>query len=350
VDTNTPEEGLFDAIPKGDNKVSGETMGADTEIRNRYKNHFKEINRELDNALSSRVSLIQDIGNYSLLGYGKRLRPLLFVLSCRLCNYDGEDIYRLSTIFEYIHTASLLHDDVLDNAEIRRNRPSANNIWGVHPAILEGDFLYCKSSLIAIGSNNVAFLKRISEASTRMVEGQVLELIHTKDWNIDKEEYFEIITAKTAVLISAACTCGAVISGAEKDAEDSLAKFGMNLGIAFQLMDDILDYTSSEEVFGKPVGKDLREGKVTLPLIYTVSGLEESEKERIKDLFSSGSPVEEDYINLVKLVRAKGAIERIRHEAQSYVNEALKSISVFPDSPAKDDLLELSQYIIDREY
>ncbi|MBN1277119.1 MAG: polyprenyl synthetase family protein [Deltaproteobacteria bacterium] len=341
---------ITSARPETDNKVSGEKMGTDTEIKHRYKNHLKEINRALDKALSSNVPLIQDIGNYSLLGYGKRLRPLLFVLSCRLFDYNGDDTYRLSTIFEYIHTASLLHDDVLDNAEIRRNRPAANNIWGIHPAILEGDFLYSKASLIAVESNSIPFLKRVTETSTRMVEGQVLELIHTRDWKIGREDYLEIIKAKTAVLISAACACGAIISGGEESEEYSLAEFGMNLGIAFQLMDDLLDYTSSEEVFGKPVGKDLKEGKITLPLIYTVSGLEKSENKRIREVFSNESPSDEDCSDLVKLVRNSGAIDRIRNEAQSYIDEAMKCISRFPDSPVRTDLLRLGQYIIDREY
>jgi len=325
-------------------------MDTDNTVLSHYKKHVKKINEELEKGLSSRIDLIVDIGNHTLLGHGKRLRPLLFVLSCRLCSNYGEGAYRLSTIFEYVHTASLLHDDVLDNAEIRRNKPSVNHVWGNHAAILEGDFLSSKASSIAVGSNSSLLLKKLTDTSMQMVEGQILELSYTHNWNISKEEYMEIITAKTAVLISAACACGAIISGAEADVEESLARFGLNMGIAFQLMDDLLDYTSSKEVFGKPVGKDLREGKITLPLIYTLLSLEESERTRLESLFKNQRAAEEDYRNLIEIVKSNGALDQIRDEAQTYVNKAAGYLSPFPDSPAKQSLLELNQYIIERKY
>ncbi len=325
-------------------------MDPENKVLSRYKNHFELINKEIDKTLSSRVTLVEDIGNYSFSGPGKRLRPLFFVLSCQLCNYQGEDIHRLSTIFEYIHTASLLHDDVLDNAEVRRKKPSANLVWGNHAAVLEGDFLYLKSSSIAVGSNNLFFLKTLVDATTQMTEGQILELDHTNDWNISKEKYMEIITGKTAVLISAACSCGAIISGAGKRAERSLAEFGRNMGIAFQLMDDLLDYTSSEEVFGKPVGKDLKEGKITLPLIYTLSKLDKSERDRLENSFKSGRATEEDYRNLIELVRDNEVIGQIRDEARSYSDEAEYCLSPFPDLSMKKSLLELNRFVVEREY
>lgn len=315
-----------------------------------YNSHFERIDEELGKVISSRVGLIEDIGRHTLLGQGKRLRPLFFVLSCRLCNYQGGGIHRLSTIFEYIHTASLLHDDVLDNAEVRRNKPSANHLWGNHAAVLVGDFLSSRSFFIALDSNSLPFLKTLVETATRMAEGQVLELIHTDDWKISKEEYMEIITAKTAVLMSAACACGSIISGTDVEAEQSLAKFGLNAGIAFQLMDDLLDYISSEEVFGKPVGKDLREGKITLPLIYTLQELEGSERKRLENLFKNQQATEEDYRNLIEIVRSNGVVDRIQDEARSYSNKAASSLSLFPDSPFKRDLLELNRYIIKRRH
>jgi octaprenyl-diphosphate synthase len=325
-------------------------MGQHIDILDNFKDHFTRINEELDRGLNSRVSLVEDIGSHTLLGQGKRLRPLLFVLACRLCNYYGEDVYRISTIFEYIHASSLLHDDVLDNADTRRKKPSANHLWGNHAAILEGDFLYSKASTIALDSNSLPFLRRVADTTMQMTEGQILELTHTNNWNTGKEEYMEIITAKTAVLMSAACTCGAIISQAGEEVEQSLAKFGLHMGIAFQLMDDLLDYISSEEIFGKPVGKDLKEGKITLPLIYTLLKLEESERKRFAELFKSHRATEQDYRNLTGLVRSNGALDQIRDEAQAYVNEAATCLKSFPDSPAKRNLLELNQYIIDREY
>jgi octaprenyl-diphosphate synthase len=319
-------------------------------ILDKYKEEITRINEELEIALHSRVSLLEEIGNHILLGHGKRLRPLFFVLSCELCNYRGKDRYRLSSIFEYLHAASLLHDDVLDNAEIRRKKPSANRFWGNQAAVLEGDYLYSAASEIAVDSNNLRFLKRLSGTSKQMAEGQVLELIHTNDWATTKEAYLEIITAKTAVLISAACACGAIISGAGSAAEVSLGDFGLSAGIAFQLMDDLLDYTSSEEVFGKPVGKDLKEGKITLPLIYTLPRIDAPERKRLGRLFRDRQAKDEDYQRVMRLVREGGALDQIRDEAHSYVEMASGYLNTFPDSPIKENLLELNQYIIDREF
>jgi octaprenyl-diphosphate synthase len=177
-----------------------------------------------------------------------------------------------------------------------------------------------------------------------------MELVHTDDWGTSREEYMEIITAKTAVLMSAACACGAIITGAEKNAEQSLGKFGLNMGIAFQLMDDLLDYTSSEDVFGKPVGKDLKEGKITLPLIYTLPKIEAPERNRLENLFKNHQTTEEDYRQLIGLVRSKGALDQIKDEARAYVDRAAGCLSRFPDSPAKRGLLELNRFIVERKY
>jgi octaprenyl-diphosphate synthase len=312
--------------------------------------HFERINEELGRTLSTHVPLIEDIGNHSLLGEGKRLRPLLFVLSSQLCGHQGEDIYHISTIFEYIHTASLLHDDVIDNADIRRKKPSVNHVWGNSAAVLSGDFLYSKSFSIAVGCNNLQFMKLLTDTTTTMAEGQVLELVHMHNWNITKDEYMQIITSKTAVLISAACACGAIISGAEKQAADHLAQFGLYLGIAFQLIDDLLDYTSSEEEFGKPVGKDLKEGKITLPLIYTLSSLEKDQIEQFKDLFNNHKADEEDYGELIRLVRNNGIIDRIRSEAKVYVDKAAGFLDFFPKSSVRENLNDLNAFIIKRSF
>jgi len=324
-------------------------MDSETSNLTQFKDHFDIINEELYKVFNSRVPLVEEIGRHALLGHGKRLRPLIFVLSCELCNYQRKDVYQLSTIFEYIHTASLLHDDVLDNAEIRRNRPSANQVWGNHAAVLEGDFLFSKALAIAIGAGNIPFLAKITETTTQMTEGQILELAHTDDWGISRDLYLEIVTAKTAMLISTACAAGAIVSDAGTKTAESLAEFGLNAGIAFQLIDDLLDYTSSEKVFGKPVGKDLKEGKITLPLIYTLTQLETTEKKRLEDLFVNHQPTDDDFRDIIDLVRGNRALERIRDEAQSYVDNAINCLDIFPDSATKRDLLILSQHIIDRK-
>ncbi len=316
----------------------------------KYAHHFHRINDELEGILSSRISLAKKIGDHSLLGGGKRLRPLLFVLSSLLCDYKDDSIYRLSTIFEYIHTASLLHDDVLDNADLRRRKPSANSLWGNHAAVLEGDFLYSKSFSVAIEAGNPAFLKLITDTTTRMAEGQILELVNTNNWDMDRALYLDIITGKTAVLISAACACAGIMAGVNDRAVRSLRKFGHRMGMAFQLVDDLLDYTASQETFGKPVGKDIREGKITLPLIYTLEKMAGHEKQRFRDPFQDRDPSAEDYAALVKTVRRNGALEQIRLEAREYVDEGTVCLDEFPDSEAKENLLELNQFIVQRSY
>ncbi|MDY6880420.1 MAG: polyprenyl synthetase family protein [Desulfatiglans sp.] len=323
---------------------------AENSVLRKYAYHIERVDSELKELLNSQVPLINEMGRHILLGNGKRLRPLFFILSCELCGYQGDDLYRLAAIFEGIHTASLLHDDVLDKADIRRNKPSANHVWGNHAAVLEGDFLHSRSSSIAVGSNNLRFLGTITSITTQMTEGQILELMHTNDWNTSKEEYMEIIRAKTAVLISGACACGAIIAGSSENWVQALEKFGLNMGISFQLIDDLLDYLSSEEKFGKPVGKDLREGKITLPLIYTLADMEKKKKAYLQDLFQSHEATEADYLDLIDLVRNSGAVERIKDEARSYVTEAADCLGLLPDSSAKASLMELNSFIVERTY
>jgi len=315
-----------------------------------FSPHLKEIDDALDQSLGTRVPVVADIVRYSLLGAGKRIRPLLFVLSSHLCGYKGEDVYRLSTLFEYVHAASLVHDDVLDNADLRRRKPSVRQVWGNAAAVLGGDFLYSAASAIAVECRNLELIRLLSDVLKRMVEGQFLELEQTHNWKISKAEYMEIITAKTAALMRAACNSGAMVAGADEKTVQHLGDFGSNLGIAFQLMDDLLDYTSSEEVFGKPVGKDLKEGKITLPLVYFVSELERAEVERLAELFKSQKASDQDYQDLVRRVRVNGAIERVRSEASEYVARAGELLKLFPDSPVKQGLLELGGYILTRRH
>ena len=315
-----------------------------------FEEHFKKINRELDKVFKSRVPLVEEIGKYALLGQGKRLRPLIFILSSQLCSYQGKDLYPLSTVFEYIHTSSLLHDDVLDNAEIRRRKPSSNQIWGNQAAVLEGDFLFSKALSIAVSANSIPFIAELTNATMHMSEGQILELVHTDDLETGRDSYMKIIVAKTAVLISAACGCGAIVSGSDADTEAALTRFGRSVGIAFQLVDDLLDYTSSEEVFGKPVGKDLLEGKITLPLIYTLAELGPDEKTKFAAFFKNRKADQDAYQTLLDWVRRGEVLEKIREEAQGYVDDAAMCLKCFPDSSVKANLLTLIQYIIDRTY
>ncbi|MGD8388074.1 MAG: polyprenyl synthetase family protein [Desulfobacteraceae bacterium] len=315
-----------------------------------FDRDLARINETLARHVSSRVSLIEDIAEYSVLAEGKRLRPLLFVLSSRLCGVERDDLYRLSVIFEMIHTASLLHDDVLDNADFRRKKPSAGRVWGNHAAVLGGDFLNARSFGLALESGSFPFLEILSRTTTHMAEGQMLELAHMHDWSLSRDRYFEIITAKTAVLISATCACGAVIAKAAEQEVERLSRFGLNLGIAFQLIDDLLDYTSSEDVFGKPVGKDLREGKITLPLIRAVAGVDPSRVKAWESRFKSGKASEEDIESMIEQVRNHPALDEIRTEARTYVEKAAADLDFFPDSQTRRDLLALNRHLLTRSF
>ncbi|MBW2000173.1 MAG: polyprenyl synthetase family protein [Deltaproteobacteria bacterium] len=325
-------------------------MNRDQVFLSKFKHIFDRINDELSTNLGSQVYLITDVGKHALLGEGKRLRPLLFVLSSHLCGYRRADVYRLSAIFEYTHAASLIHDDVLDNAELRRNKPSVRNLWGNLTAVLGGDYLYSKAAGLAIESGKLELLKLLNETTVQMVEGQFLELENTHNWELSREKYMEIIISKTAALMAAACAGGAIVADADRRSFDQLSHFGRNLGIAFQLLDDILDYTSREEDFGKPVGKDLREGKITLPLIYTLQGLEEDEKEGLKRLFRDNRAGEEDYRELIMRVRNNGVIEKIRSEVRELIETNEKYLEAFPESQIKEHLLELNNYMVERHY
>jgi len=325
-------------------------MREESKFLDQFDSYFSRINQELHKVVNSDVSLIEEVGSYSLLGGGKRLRPLFFILSCQLCNYHDSDMYPLSTIFECIHAASLLHDDVLDNASIRRGRSSANKIWGNSAAVLVGDFLFSKSSRMAADKRHIEFLKLFADTAIRMTEGQILELDNTHNWNITRREYTGIITSKTAGLISAACASGGIIAGAKQAKTQSLEDFGLNMGIAFQIVDDVLDYTSTAEKSGKQSCNGLRQGKVTLPLIYTLTYLEKGERDRLEHLFKNRKASEKDYLRIIELVHDNGAINKCRRDAQGYMDLAETHLSLFPDSPIKKSLLKLNQFIADRTY
>lgn len=325
-------------------------MGRDKNYFDRFAIHFNEIENELEKSFSSGEPVIEDIIRHSLLGEGKRLRPLLFVLSSLMCGYEQKDMYRLSTIFEYIHCASLLHDDVIDNADTRRKKPSASHLWGNTAAVLTGDFMFSMAFNIAIESRNLDILHIVNESAIRMTEGQVRELVYTGKWNTNEAEYIKIITLKTAELLSVSCEAGAVVAGADKKTVEALRGFGLNMGIAFQIVDDLLDYSSSEQEVGKPVGKDFREGKITLPLIYSIPNMEENQAKRFEALLINGSDNEVDYDELINVVRESGNIEKTKERAQEYVNDAAKYIKDFPTSPYRDELLSLNDYMLERLY
>ena len=309
---------------------------------------LQRIEEEINKNLQSSVPLIALVTRYIMRSGGKRLRPLLMVLAARLLNYQGNDHYGLSIVFEYLHAATLLHDDVVDNAELRRGRPSANTLWGNAAVVLVGDFLLATSFFLSVTSGNLKILRILSETTTSMAEGEVLQLINSDNLEISQEEYIEVIKRKTAILISAACQIGAILARADQEQEEAMRSFGLNLGIAFQLRDDFLDYTGSAEEFGKPVGKDLQEGKITLPLIHALQSSHDGDHQRLVELIISDRNYEQIFTEVKKIIQDHQGLDYTDNLANYYITEAKSALSIFPESPTRQSLLEIAEYVISR--
>jgi octaprenyl-diphosphate synthase len=306
------------------------------------------IEEEINRLLESNIPLIPVVGRYIMGSGGKRLRPLLMVLSSRLCGYNGNHDTPLAVVFEFVHAATLLHDDVVDHAELRRSQPSANTVWGNPAVVLIGDFLYSKSIQIAVGYRDIRILEVLLEATTKMSEGEVLQLINSDNLEINEGEYLEVITRKTAVLISAACWTGAIFGGGGLAEERALKAYGHNLGIAFQLIDDTLDFTGESEELGKPVGNDLQEGKATLPLIYALQNAKTAERLRLRQIFTSEHIQAKELSEIKSLVVHSGGIEYTNNKACAHSIRAKEALRIFPHGPVKEILQDIADYVICR--
>ncbi|MCL0061669.1 S-methyl-5-thioribose-1-phosphate isomerase [Thermodesulfovibrionales bacterium] len=328
-----------------------------------YSEELRAVDEQLMDLFKSNVFLIPMIGRHILNSGGKRIRPLFLLLSAELCGYKGADRILLAATIEAIHTASLLHDDVIDDAETRRGESAAHTLWGRQAAILAGDFLYSNALMLAVSQKNQKITEAFSEAVTRMVEGEILQLCRVGDPEITKEEYFDIISAKTGVLLSAACRIGGILSNQPEKREMSLLRFGMKTGTAFQLADDILDYVAEQRELGKKLGKDLAEGKITMPLIYLLKVAADVERDEIKDIINEAAaaqkskkraPIKGKTQNsglkrIIDLFSRYNAIEESLKIAEGLVVEAKSELEVFPDSRERDVLLTMAEYTMQRD-
>ena len=313
------------------------------EVFRLYEHELKIVEDRIKNLFKSHAFTIPLIGNHILDGGGKRLRPLILLLSAEIAGYKGDARLTLAGIIESIHTASLLHDDVIDGAEIRRGKSPAHSIWGNQVVILVGDFLYSNALRLAVQQKSQRIMEILSEATTKMTEGEILQLFKTGDPDITEGEYIDIISAKTAVLISAACRIGAILGSLPEDKENALARFGINTGIAFQMADDILDYMADEGKLGKRLGKDLKEGKITLPLIYLLKAASDTETEEVKNIIKDGLR-KRGLKRILKLFVKYNAIELSLKKAQNFISDAKTELTIFPDSPAKKALFTIADY------
>jgi len=321
-----------------------------TDIKKVFDAHEMELSLvevKLEGLFQSEAPLIPLIGRYLLESGGKRLRPLFLLSSARLAGYKGDEHIALAGVIELIHMASLLHDDVVDAAKIRRGRAAAHSVWGNQIVILVGDFLYSNALKKAVSFKDQRIMEALSAATTSMTEGEILQLQKTADINITEDEYIKIISAKTGLLISAACRIGAILSISPSNEENAIAMFGLKAGTAFQMADDILDYMAEESELGKKLGKDIGEGKITLPVIYLFKGASADEKEEIKRIIEK--PSKEGLRRSLSLFKRYSVLEESLKRAQALVDEAKAELSIFPDSPDRDAMLSLADYAISRD-
>jgi octaprenyl-diphosphate synthase len=310
----------------------------------------RRVEEQFREDLASRVPLIRKVGEYVLASGGKRVRPMILLLSARLAGYQGNAHIGLASVVEFIHTATLLHDDVVDSAVLRRGQDSANAVWGNEASVLVGDFLFAKSFSIMVREGNLNVLKTLSDATTQMAEGEVLQLISTSDVDLDEERYIEVVQNKTAVLLSAASSCGAILGDCSLAEEEAMAAYGMDLGIAFQFMDDALDYVADQSEFGKECGHDLLEGKVTLPLIHTLNHCTAEERDKVATIVEQEILPSEDLQYVIDLIHSYDGIGYTRERAKLLVASAKNHLVTFAESPAKEAMNRLADYVVSRNH
>ncbi len=303
---------------------------------------LKELETHIKESLETKVGSVSEVFFHLLRGGGKRIRPVLSILSYKVCkpNGDQKNVMGLAVSIEYIHSATLFHDDVVDEAKVRRGKRSANSIWGNELTVLVGDFLFAKSFDLLVRTNSLELLKLLSETTCQLAEGEILELVKTGDTRLTEDEYMDIIKGKTAVLMAASCKGGAILAGASQKEKEALYNYGLNFGLSFQILDDCLDYMGDETTFGKEIGKDLKEGKVTLPLIHLLSSLEGRKKREVENMFLEG---EKHYKTIRNLMATYGSIDYALLKARELSKKAVDSLDIFPDTPYKDALVQLAQ-------
>ena len=319
-----------------------------SEIFELLREDLAAIEREFGRDTVAGVEAITDIGEYLRNGGGKRIRPALLLLSSKLFNYQGRGAIRLGAVVEMIHTATLVHDDIIDQAQIRRGRPSANTQWGNSKCVLAGDWLYMQAFKIAIQERNFRILDTLIDLTQQMVEGELLQM-EKLGKAISLDEHFDLIHRKTACLFSVCMRLGAILGGATAEQEENLAQYGRDLGMAFQLVDDVLDLTASEDVLGKPVASDLREGKVTMAVIHALDRCTASERKLIETVLAQRTFDDVAHAQILEILERYGSLEAATSQATQYAALARNAICSFPDGEIKRELLWSPDFVVARE-
>nr|CAA6829740.1 MAG: Octaprenyl diphosphate synthase (EC / Dimethylallyltransferase (EC / (2E,6E)-farnesyl diphosphate synthase (EC / Geranylgeranyl pyrophosphate synthetase (EC [uncultured Thiotrichaceae bacterium] len=318
------------------------------EILQLIEDDMQSVNRLIQERLHSDVVLINQLSHYIIGSGGKRLRPMLALISARACEYQGGQHIDTATIVEFIHTATLLHDDVVDESDLRRGKETANNVWGNQAAVLVGDFLYSRSFEMMVSVNSMRVMEILAGTTNIIAEGEVLQLLNCNDADTTEDSYMEVIHSKTAKLFEAACQLGAVLAELTPEQETAMANYGIHLGTAFQLVDDVLDYTADADEMGKNVGDDLAEGKPTLPLIIALQRSEGDTAAILREAIEKGGIENIDAI--MQTIRDTGAIDYTLEKAKKEAEMAVDNLQLIPDSPYRQALETLAWFSIERSH
>jgi len=310
---------------------------------------LERVDTEFGRQIQSQVELIPKIGKYIQTSGGKRIRPAVLLMASRLSGYQGDRGVLYAAVVEFIHTATLVHDDIIDDSDLRRGRLAVHSRWGNDITVLLGDYLYIKSMALALTHDTLDIVRLLCDVTLRMIEGELYQLTKNGDADITEDEHLDIIRRKTAYLFSGSAQIGGMLGTITKEQQDALKEYGFNLGITFQLVDDLLDFTGDAQALGKPIGADLREGKMTLPLIHLLSQDEEVGEAIVRDIIASRSTTEEQWTELMRILEEHRSIDYAYRRAVDYAERAKKPLSVFPPSSERDALLALPDFVLSRD-
>lgn len=320
------------------------------EIFELIQEELEQVERKITAESVASVDAVTAIGQYLQASGGKRLRPALLLLAAKLCGNAGPSAIQLGAVVELIHAATLVHDDVIDAAQTRRGRPSANARWGNHTCVLAGDWMYMQAFQISLRERNFAILDLLIGLTQMMVEGELIQLDRIGNIDITEADCMELVDRKTACLFSVCARLGALAAGTESNIQEKLGDYAWNLGMAFQLVDDVLDFTAREKTLGKPVGGDLREGKVTLPLVYALECATPAERSLVENILKRRNYDEVPFTRILALLEKYRGVERVRERAQAFTEKARRTINEFPESRYQRALLAVTELVIERDH
>ena len=313
------------------------------------RDDLREVEREFARHVQSQVALIPTIGDYIRNGGGKRIRPAVLLMAARMAGYTGERAVLYASVLEFIHTATLVHDDIIDESQLRRGREAVHTRWGNHVTVLFGDFLYLKSMSLALTQDDLAIIRLLCDVTLRIVEGEIYQLTKNGDANLTEAEHFEIVQSKTAYLFAGCARIGGMLGPITRDQQEALWQYGLNIGMAFQIVDDLLDFTGEEVALGKPVGGDLREGKLTLPVIHMRDRGGPRAAALLRKVVEAREVSLDEWHEIRALLTQTRSIEYASRVASDYVERAKKTLYSFPSFDARDALMFLPDYVVSRD-